>query len=157
MPVPEFITELRAMVGHHPLWLPGCTAVIRRPGTRGVDVLCVRRSDNGAWTPVTGIVDPGESPAETAVREAREETGVEIRVDRLAGVFVVPETVYPNGDRSAYVDHTFACTWLTGDAHPADDESTDVRWYPRDELPTMPEGMRSRVEAALSDEVAARF
>ena len=36
----------------------------------------VKRSDNGEWTPVTGIVDPGEEPAVGAVREALEETGV---------------------------------------------------------------------------------
>ena len=153
MPVPEFVTELRSMVGTHPLWLPGCTAVVRR----GDEVLMVRRADNGAWTPVTGIVDPGEHPALTAAREAREEAGVEVRVDRLSGVFVVPEVVYGNGDRAAYVDHTFACTWLAGEAYPADDECSDVRWYPRDALPELPPGMAERVAAALSDEVAARF
>ena len=157
MPVPEFITELRALAGTHPLWLPGMTAVVRRRGADGTEVLCVRRSDNGRWTPVTGIVDPGEHPAQTAVREAREEAGVEIRVDRLAGVFVVPEVTYPNGDRSAYLDTTFACTWLSGEPHPADDESTDARFFPVSDLPPMPAGMRERVDAALSEEVAARF
>ena len=39
-------------------------------------MLLVKRSDNGAWTPVTGIVDPGEEPAVAAAREALEETGV---------------------------------------------------------------------------------
>ena len=55
-PVPEFIVELRRLVGDHPLWMPGVTAVIRR----GDEVLLVRRADNGRWTPVTGISDPGE-------------------------------------------------------------------------------------------------
>lgn len=157
MPVPDFIVDLRSRVGTQPLWLPGVTAVIRREGPGGVEVLCVRRSDNGRWTPVTGIVDPGEHPAHTAVREAREEAGVEIRVDRLAGVFVVPEVTYPNGDRSAYLDTTFACTWLSGEPHPADDESTDARFFAAEALPAMSEGMAARIEAALSGEVAARF
>ena len=153
MPIPEFVADLRSMVGTHPLWLPGTTAVIRRAD----EVLLVRRADNGHWTPVTGIVDPGEHPAVCAVREAREETGVTIRVDRLAGAYVVDGVTYENGDRAAYVDLTFACTWLDGEAHVADDECSDVRWWPADGLPEMTPSLTERVGAALSDEVAARF
>lgn len=171
MAVPDFILELRRGVGHDLLWLPGVTAVVRRgprveanPGSNpGTDpeVLLVRRSDDGTWTPVTGIVDPGEEPAVAAAREALEETGVTITVDRLARVGVTDEVVYPNGDRSVYLDLTFACTWRSGEAHVADDESTEVRWCTPAELdalePPMLPAMRARVEAALTDEVAARF
>jgi ADP-ribose pyrophosphatase YjhB (NUDIX family) len=153
MPVPEFILEIREMIGTHPLWLPGVTAVIRRED----EVLMVRRSDNGAWTPVTGIVDPGEEPAVAAAREALEETGVVIRVDRLASTSVMREVVYDNGDRASYLDLTFACTWVSGEAHVADDESTDVRWWPIDALPPMSESMGQRVADALADEREARF
>ncbi len=80
MPVPPYVLELRRHIGTTELWLPGVTAVIRRDA----EILLVRRADNGEWAPVTGIVDPGEDPGVTARREALEETGVEIRVDRLA-------------------------------------------------------------------------
>lgn len=152
-PVPEFIVEIRRLVGDLPLWLPGITAVIRR----GDDILLVKRSDNGQWTPITGIADPGEEPAVTAAREAMEETGVRIRVDRLAMTSVHPEVTYDNGDRAAYLDLTFACTWLDGEAHVADDESSDVRWWPLASLPSMSELMMSRIAAATSDEREARF
>ncbi|QIK74073.1 NUDIX hydrolase [Nocardioides piscis] len=153
-PIPDFIVEIRELIGHHPLWLPGITAVITRADGR---VLLVKRSDNGAWTPVTGIVDPGEEPAVAAAREAMEEAGVEISVDRLASTEVLPELVYDNGDRAAYLDLTFACTWLSGEAHVADDESTDVRWWPVDSLPPMTPHMLRRMDAALSGEREARF
>jgi ADP-ribose pyrophosphatase YjhB (NUDIX family) len=153
MPVPQFVLEIREMIGTHPLWLPGVTAVIRRDD----EILMVERADNGAWTPVTGIVDPGEEPAVAAAREALEEAGVVIRVDRLASTSVMSEVVYDNGDRASYLDLTFACTWLSGEAHVADDESTDVRWWPVDALPAMSESMTQRVAAALSDEREARF
>lgn len=152
-PVPDFIVELRRFVSDLPLWLPGVTAVIRR----GEEVLLVRRADNGRWTPVTGISDPGEEPAVTAAREALEETGVRIRVDRLAATSVHPEVTYDNGDRAAYLDLTFACTWLDGEAHVADDESSDVRWWPLASLPEMSELMLDRIAAATSDEREARF
>ena len=152
-PVPDFIVAIREKIGHDPLWLPGVTAVVRR----GDEVLLVKRSDNGRWTPVTGITDPGEEPAVTAAREAMEETGVRIRVDRLAMASVHPEVTYDNGDRAAYLDLTFACTWLEGEAHVADDESSDVRWWPLASLPPMSELMASRIAAATSDEREARF
>lgn len=152
--IPDFIVEMREMIGHHPLWLPGVTAVITRGDGH---VLLVKRSDNGAWTPVTGIVDPGEEPGITAAREALEETGVVISVDRLAATTVLPEFTFGNGDRAAFLDLTFACTWLSGEAHVADDESTDVRWWPINDLPPMPPNMASRIEAGLSGEREARF
>ena len=153
-PTPDFVVEIREMVGDHPLWLPAVTAVITRADGH---VLLVRRSDNGAWTPVTGILDPGEEPAVAVARESLEETGVRVRVDRLAATGAHPEIVHGNGDRAAYLDLTFACTWLEGEAHVADDESTEVRWWPLDALPPMSELMLTRIGAALSDEREARF
>ena len=153
MPIPEFVADLRKMVGDHPLWLSGVTAVIRRDD----EVLLVRRADNGEWSPVTGIIDPSEEPAVCAAREAMEETGVEIRVDRLASVDAATSVTYPNGDRASYLDVNFACTWLSGEAYVADDESVDVRWWPVTELPDMSPVLRDRIDAALSGDVAARF
>ena len=152
-PVPDFVLALRDKIGHDPLWLPGVTAVVRR----GDQVLLVRRADNGHWTPITGIPDPGEEPAVAAAREALEETGVRIRVDRLAATGVHGEIVHANGDRATYLDLTFACTWLEGEAHVADDESSDVRWWPLSALPPMSDIMTARIEAATSGETAARF
>ena len=112
-PVPDFVVAIREKIGsEHPLWLPAVTAVVRR----GDQVLLVKRSDNGRWTPVTGIVDPGEEPAVAAAREVTEETGVRVRVDRLVSTGAHPEVVHANGDRAAYLDLTFACTWLEGEA-----------------------------------------
>ena len=153
-PVPEFVLALREKIGgDHPLWLPAVTAVVRR----GDQVLLVRRSDNGHWTPITGIVDPGEEPAVAAAREAMEEANVTVTVDRLAAVSVVPDVVYGNGDRSSYLDLTFACTWAGGEARVNDDENLDVRWWPVDGLPAMTPSTLARIEAALADETAARF
>ena len=155
MPIPDFIVELRAMVGHHPLWLPGVTAVVRRQD----EVLLVRRSDNGAWTPVTGIPEPGEEPAVAAVREVLEEAGVTAQVDRLASCSVHGPITHANGDLATYLDLTFACTWVAGEPYVADDESTAVAWVHRDDLVLrrMSEEMLRRIEAALSDELATRF
>jgi ADP-ribose pyrophosphatase YjhB (NUDIX family) len=153
VPIPEFVVELRRHVGDAVLWLPAVTAVIRRDD----QLLLVRRSDNGNWSPVTGIMDPGEEPAQCAAREALEETGVEIEVDRLVSVTSGHEVTHVNGDRAIYMDLSFACTWVSGEPYVADDESTDVRWWPIDGLPDMKPMLLERIDAALSDESAARF
>ena len=154
MPVPDFVLDLRAHIGHAPLWLSGVTAVILDDAGRRI--LLIRRSDDGAWTPVTGIIDPGEQPAVTAAREALEEAGVVIRVERLASTSVTGEIVYPNGDRSRYLDLTFTCRYVSGDPRPVDGEASAVAWYPLDALPEMSEQMRWRIDTALA-EGPARF
>lgn len=153
MATPEFVLELRRHMGHVPLPLVGVTAVV----VRGDEVLLGRRSDNGALTPITGIVDPGEEPADAAVREALEEAGVRIRVDRLAWVHQVPRVTHVNGDQVDYLDLTFRCTWLDGDPFPADGEMTEVGWRSLDDLSGVSESHVRSIRAALADEQASRF
>ena len=153
MPIPDFIIELRRHIGHAPLPLVGVTAVV----VRGDEILLGHRSDNGALTPVTGIVDPGEEPATAAAREALEEAGVVIRVDRLAWVHQIPRITYDNGDQSDYLDLTFRCSWVSGEPYPADGEMTDVGWYGPDELDDLDEDMRQRVARALPLRGEAEF
>src|SRR4051812_501839 len=117
MATPEFVRRLRAQVGGDELlWLPGVNAVV-------VDeygqVLLHRRSDNGRWSLLSGILDPGEEPADGVVREVWEETGVVVEVERLSGVTVSPPRTHPNGDRVQYLELTFRCRLVSGHAHVA--------------------------------------
>lgn len=153
MATPEFILALREKVGTAPLWLSGVTAVV----VRGDELLLVRRTDNGEWTPVTGIIDPGEEPAVAAAREVLEESAVHAVVERLAWVHVTQMYTYPNGDRTRYIDLVFRLRWESGDPHPADGENTAARWFHRDALPQMSRDTRQRIAAALDPDPAARF
>jgi 8-oxo-dGTP pyrophosphatase MutT (NUDIX family) len=157
MAVPDFVLALRRHIGHAPLWLPAVTAVVRRFEGSTEQLLMVRRADNDAWTPVTGIIEPGEQPAIAAQREVLEETGVHISVDRLASVAAESLTTHLNGDQVYYLDHTFECTWTGGEPYPADDESVDAAWVPLSELPPMDAVLRRRIEVVLSGLPQARF
>jgi ADP-ribose pyrophosphatase YjhB (NUDIX family) len=133
VPIPEFVSRLRAQVGTELLWLPGVSAVVVDDDGR---VLLGRRSDNGRWAVISGILEPGEQPAVAIVREVREETGVTAEVVGLAAVGTDADVVvYPNGDRAQYLDLTFLCRAVGGEAHVADDESTEVGWFDPDALP----------------------
>ena len=149
MPVPDFILRLRERIGHDLLWLPGATAVVLAEDR----VLLVQRADNGRWAPVSGIVDPGEHPEETVVREALEEAGVTCEVEALAWVNVTEPISYPNGDVSQYLDLTYRCRWLGGEPYVADDESLDVRWFSLDALPPLAEVDLERVRRAVDTPV----
>ena len=142
MPTPEYILTLREKIGHDYLWLSGATAVIRRDSDHRV--LLVRRSDNGAWTPVTGIVDPGENPALTCLAQLKAD----------------PAMRFSNGDRCQFLDHTFLCRWVAGDARVNDDESTQVRWADMTdptERAMLSERMLDRIDAALGYDGHCRF
>ena len=151
MPIPDFILDLRAKIGHAMLWLSGATAVILREGAAGTEVLLVRRSDDGEWSPVCGIVDPGEDPHVAAIREASEEASVEIAVERLAWLNVTEPIVYANGDVTQYIDHTFRCRWVAGDPVPHDGEATDAAFFSLDALPEMPDHYLERIMMAVED------
>jgi ADP-ribose pyrophosphatase YjhB (NUDIX family) len=153
MPTPDFILALREKIGSHPLWLSGVTAVV----LRGDDVLLVRRADTGEWTPVTGIIDPGEQPATAAAREVEEEADVIATVERLVRVGVTDPIVYPNGDRSQYLDLVFRLRFESGTPAPADGENTHAAWFSLDDLPPMSDDMRERIRAAVDNRPEAEF
>jgi 8-oxo-dGTP pyrophosphatase MutT (NUDIX family) len=171
MPTPDFVLRLRDKIGHDELWLSGVTAVVLRDAARAdadddaegdadaaLEVLLVKRADNGEWTAVTGIIDPGEPPAVAAEREVLEETAVTALAERLVRVHVEDRVVeYPNGDRSRYLDLVFRCSWVSGDPYPADGENVEAAWFRVDALPPMRDDHRVRIEVALADEPEARF
>ena len=121
MATPDFILELRDKIGDQLLWLAGVTAVV----LRGHEVLLVRRADNGWWTPVTGVIDPGEEQADAAVREVLEEADVVADAERLSWVHVLPPMTYENGD------HADAWIWSSGAAG-----SAGVHTRPMERTPT---------------------
>jgi 8-oxo-dGTP pyrophosphatase MutT (NUDIX family) len=157
VPTPDFVLDLREKIGHELLWLSGVSAVVVRPGADGDEVLLVKRADNGAWTPVTGIIDPGEEPAVAGAREVLEEAEVVAVAERLVWVHSLPPMTYANGDRSQYLDLTFRFRWVSGEPGPGDGENSDARWFPVDAMPEMSAEMRARVAHALAPETATRF
>ncbi|MGW0843822.1 NUDIX hydrolase [Streptomyces sp. NPDC002787] len=148
MATPDFIRTLRASAGHQLLWLPGVTALVFDDEGR---VLLNRRSDNGKWSLIGGIPDPGEQPAACAVREVYEETAVRCVAERIVLVQALDPVRYDNGDVCQYMDTTFHCRAVGGEARVNDDESLEVGWFSLDALPDLGEFALLRIKQALSD------
>jgi 8-oxo-dGTP pyrophosphatase MutT (NUDIX family) len=154
VPISPYLKDLRAELGTRLLLLPGVTAVVLDDHDR---VLLGQRADNGDWTLIAGVMEPGEQPAETCVREVYEETAVRVVPERITSVLTQPPGAYPNGDICQYVDITFRCRPVGGRARVNDDESLQVGWYPLDDLPPITELSRLRLEAALAPGTGAWF
>lgn len=101
-----------------------------------LEVLLGRRSDLGLWDHLAGIVEPAEHPVTTIMREANEEFGVRVEVERMLRLSVGEEFAFPNGDRCQFLDHAFVSRWSSGCAYPADGEALEVAWFTPDALPT---------------------
>lgn len=86
------------------------------------------------WNTTGGGVDDGETPAQAAVRELREETGLEVEPDRFLGVWM---DVYADGERET-ASSTLNLYWtarvLSGEPEAADDVA-ELRWFAPAELP----------------------
>jgi 8-oxo-dGTP pyrophosphatase MutT (NUDIX family) len=154
VPTPEFIVSLRSRLGHEMLWLSTAAGAVFDSDGR---VLLGRRSDTGNWALPGGIIDPGEEPADAAVREIFEETGVIAVPERLVSVSVAPRMTYRNGDRVQYLDHTFRCRAAGGKARVNDSESVEVGWFPLGALPALSERTLRLLQLATSDAAAAAF
>ncbi|MEV1085643.1 NUDIX domain-containing protein [Streptomyces sp. NPDC050211] len=148
MATPDFISAIRASAGQQLLWLPGVTAIVFDDEGR---VLLGRRTDTGTWSVIGGIPDPGEQPAACAVREVYEETAVRCVAERVVLVQALDPVTYGNGDICQYMDITFRCRAVGGEARVNDDESLEVGWFDVDALPQLNEFGLLRIKQALSD------
>ena len=118
---------------------------VLRPGASGLifdaareRILLTRREDNNRWCLPGGGMDAGESAAEACVRELLEETGLEVRVTKLIGIYTTPNLLmeYPDGNRIQPVAFSFEVE-ITGGELGLSDETTEFGWYTQAEIDKM--------------------
>lgn len=110
-------------------------------------VLLVHRNDIDWWNLPGGGMELGETVDEAVQREVREETGLEVVVERLVGVYSKPQ--------KQEVVLTFRCRVVGGALTPTE-EARDCRYFPPQDLPanTLPKH-RQRIEDALLNQAEA--
>lgn len=113
------------------------------------DVLLIRRSDNDNWAVPGGAVDLGESVPQAAVRETREESGVECEITGLVGIYTDPKHVilYTSNSEVRQEFSIVLTARAVGGELATSSESSEVRWVPRAEVAGYPmdRSMRLRI------------
>lgn len=121
-------------------------------------LLLQRRADSGQWGLPGGAVEVGESVVDAVRREVREETGLDVAVERLVGVYSEPALQlvrYPDGRVWHYVNLCFRCV-RRGGRLTTSAETLELRYFPLAELPeTLLPNHRVRIRDARARRVAA--
>ena len=129
----EYVQRLRALVGGEELLqVPSVSIALRDPQGR---VLMARHAEGGVWVLPGGAIEPTEVPADAAIREMLEETGLMTRLTGLVGVFGGPEFVvhYRNGHRTSYVMAVFEAEIVDGSQRPDGTEVLELRFVTESE------------------------
>jgi ADP-ribose pyrophosphatase YjhB (NUDIX family) len=129
----HFVQEWLESVGEGvPGYVTPKVAIGAIVGNEAGEILLVKRPDSGIWLYPTGWADIGYSPAEVAVKEVWEETGIECEPVQLLSVL---DGLRMGFTRFGMYMILFHCRAIGGDlrGHPL--ETADVGWFGRDSLP----------------------
>ena len=161
----EESTELRRERGHFvqewmdnigegiPGYVTPKVAIGAIVGNDAGEILLVKRAPSGVWLYPTGWADVGYSAAEVAVKEVREETGIEAEPVQLLGVV--------DGMRMGFTKFgmymlLFHCRATGGELNPHPLETDGCGWFAKDQLPQVTVGAEwwaERAFAAINGEV----
>ena len=108
-------------------------------------ILLTQREDSELWILPSGGVEEGESLAQAAIRETKEETGLDVELMRLVGVYS------RLGDWSPGYMVLFAAKPIGGEIKCQEGETIAVEWFPFDKIPTsLSLGHKRRIQDAIS-------
>ncbi|RQW98675.1 NUDIX domain-containing protein [Micromonospora globispora] len=112
------------------------TVVVRDDAGR---VLLIKRSDNSLWALPGGAQDVGESTAQAAIREVKEETGLQVEIDAISGIYSDPNHViaYDDGEVRQEFSICFRAR-LVGGTIRTSAESAHVQWTDPTKLVELP-------------------
>ena len=111
----------------------GCSAVIF--DTDREKILLTRREDNNQWCLPSGGMEPGESATEACIREVKEETGLQVTIKRLIGIYTTPGEliVYRDGNKIQLVALCFEAEIMGGEFR-LSPETTEYGYFSYQEI-----------------------
>lgn len=136
--VTPYFPILRQKVGTAPIILPGTSMVVFN---HDGDVLVVRKFGQDTWRFPAGFSDIGESSSATAVREMKEETGLDVEPIDIIGIYSDPEhasKTISNGDQFQLVDLVVECRLIGGQIQPDGIEIEAITYMPLDDVLAQP-------------------
>jgi ADP-ribose pyrophosphatase YjhB (NUDIX family) len=119
------------------------------------EILLIRRTDNENWAVPGGAIDLGESLTQAAVRETKEETGIDCEITGLVGIYTDPKHVmhYTSNDEVRQEFSIVLTARPMGGMPTPSNESSEVRWVAADDVRSyqMDRSMRIRIQHYLNN------
>jgi 8-oxo-dGTP pyrophosphatase MutT (NUDIX family) len=142
MPSSPYVLALRDKIGHELLMIQSVSVMLFDEGR----LMVAQHRDTGLWVTIGGAIEPDEAPADAAVRECWEETGLLVEPTRVLGVFGGPEfrILYANGDVASYTVTVFEVQRVEGEPCPDGLEVIALRFVSRDEAAALPMSAATR-------------
>jgi ADP-ribose pyrophosphatase YjhB (NUDIX family) len=98
-----------------------------------------RRADSGNWSLPGGVMEIGESIGQAVIREVREETGIDVELTGVLGIYTDPAQIIAYDDGEVRQEFVIACTArAVGGTLRGSDESTEVRFVDPAEFDELP-------------------
>lgn len=130
----DYIKWIRNKVGHEKIILVhagGCIINDKR------EVLLQKRGDCNKWGFPGGALELGETPQMAAIREVKEETGLDVTVGKLIGVYTDTDAICPNGDRYQSVCIAYELSVTGGELYCDNNETLELKFFPLDKIPEL--------------------
>jgi len=150
MPSSPYVLALRDKIGHELLMLQSVSVMLFDGGR----LMLAQHGDTGLWVTIGGAIEPDETPADAAVRECWEETGMLVEPTAVLGVFGGPEfrVLYPNSDVASYTVTVFEVQRIEGEPRPDGVEVVTLRFVSREEAAALPMSAGTRIMVAQAFE-----
>lgn len=131
----DYVKWLRSKVGHDTIIFCGSLACITND--KGEILLQKRSGTEEVWGLPGGILEIGDSAEESTIREVKEETGLDVKVDYMVGLYSKYFCSYANGDNAQVVCSCFKCTIVGGDIVIDNKETFDLRFFSKENIPEL--------------------
>lgn len=146
----NYIKKVRKKFGHDELILNYAGCIIFDEKGR---LLLQKRADCNKWGFLGGMVEFGESVGEAAIREVREESGLNVEIVSLYGVYSKYFAEYTNGDKAQPIVHLFKAKIIGGELIDKNDETLELEFFDLNEVPPL---FCTQHQDALDDIIAGR-
>ena len=130
----NYVRWLRSKVGHEKVIMIFSGGFIYDKDGK---VLLQSRGDSKKWGFPGGAIELGETPEMAAIREVKEETGLDVKVSNLFGIYTDGDMEYPNGDKAHSILIVYDLEMIGGQLKCDNLETVELKYFGLDEMPEL--------------------